>query len=44
MASTRTGSVFTPSKATGDAIPGITPAPAYNGADNDEREENENEE
>ena len=26
------------------AIPGMTPAPAYNGADNDEQEENEDEE
>ena len=26
------------------AIPGMTPAPTYNGADNDEQEENEDEE
>ena len=28
----------------GGAIPGMTPAPAYHGADNDEQEETENEE
>lgn len=28
----------------GGVIPGMTPAPAYNGADNDEQEETENEE
>ena len=28
----------------GGAIPGMTPAPAYNGADNEEQEENEDEE
>ena len=28
----------------GGAIPGMTPAPAYHGADNDEQEETDNEE
>ncbi len=28
----------------GGAIPGMTPAPVYNGTDNDEQEETENEE
>ena len=28
----------------GGAIPGMTPAPVYSGADNDEQEENEDEE
>ena len=28
----------------GGAIPGMTPAPVYNGADNEEQEENEDEE
>ena len=28
----------------GGAIPGMTPAPTFNGADNDEQEENEDEE